>query len=132
GPDRTDRARRQLGGDPGRRGPPAAPGPLARTRGHGLRSGGGRADDLAERQLPVRGHRRAHHGAERGRAGAGGLVGAGRAGPGERGMSESGTGTETGARPADPAAVPPPLPASAPAPPLLPAPGAGPEGPLSP
>ncbi|MFB7227686.1 murein biosynthesis integral membrane protein MurJ [Streptomyces fimicarius] len=43
-------------------------------------------------------------------------------------MTETGTGTETGARPADPAAGP----ASAPAPPLLPAPGAGPEGPGSP
>lgn len=43
-------------------------------------------------------------------------------------MTETGTGTETGARPADPAAGPP----SAPAPPLLPAPGAGPEGPGSP
>ncbi|MDX3589783.1 lipid II flippase MurJ [Streptomyces sp. ID03-2B] len=47
-------------------------------------------------------------------------------------MSESGTGTEAGARPADPTAGPPSRPASAPAPPLLPAPGAGPEGPLSP
>ncbi|MEV7909930.1 murein biosynthesis integral membrane protein MurJ [Streptomyces griseus] len=43
-------------------------------------------------------------------------------------MTETGTGTEAGARPADPAAGP----ASAPAPPLLPAPGAGPEGPGSP
>ncbi|MEU2760933.1 lipid II flippase MurJ [Streptomyces sp. NPDC007094] len=39
-------------------------------------------------------------------------------------MSESGTGTEAGARPADAAANPAPVPA----PPLLPAPGAGPEG----
>ncbi|MEU9710408.1 lipid II flippase MurJ [Streptomyces sp. NPDC047967] len=39
-------------------------------------------------------------------------------------MSESGTGTEAGARPADAAANPTPVPA----PPLLPAPGAGPEG----
>ncbi|NEB36035.1 lipid II flippase MurJ [Streptomyces sp. SID14515] len=49
-------------------------------------------------------------------------------------MSDTGTGTEAGARPADTAAGPHPplLPPSAPAPPLLPAPGAGPEGPLSP
>ncbi|MGW1294135.1 murein biosynthesis integral membrane protein MurJ [Streptomyces sp. NPDC002533] len=47
-------------------------------------------------------------------------------------MSESGTGTEAEARPADVAAGPSPLPGSGAPPPLLPAPAAGPEGPGAP
>ncbi|EFE79298.1 virulence factor MviN [Streptomyces filamentosus] len=47
-------------------------------------------------------------------------------------MSETGTGTEAGARPADTSAGPSLLPASDPTAPLLPAPGSGPEGPRSP